>query len=139
MEQNERLRNAFGHGGMVSAAENIFRDLDENGILRTLIHGADYNSQRWVGTAAPGGLLRGPVQSEAGMQNAEGADVLVQPCDNRGSVLNSQTCSLRLSHTLPVPCSEELTGQAPCNNWGSVLQLTDMQPSPLSHPACAVQ
>ena len=48
MEQNERLRNAFGHGGMVSAAENIFRDLDENGILRTLIHGADYNSQRWA-------------------------------------------------------------------------------------------
>eukprot|EP00891_Asterochloris_glomerata_P004182 jgi/Astpho2/4182/Aster-x1205 len=45
VELNERLRNAFGHGGMVSAAENIFRDLDENGILRTLIHGADYNSQ----------------------------------------------------------------------------------------------
>ena len=48
LEQNERLRSAFGHGGMVSAAESIFRDLDENGILRTLLHGADYNSQRWA-------------------------------------------------------------------------------------------
>ena len=39
------LGAVFGHAGMVSSAEAILKDMDQHGVLPTLLHGEEYHNQ----------------------------------------------------------------------------------------------
>lgn len=39
------LGAVFGHAGMVSSAEAILKDMEEHGVLQTLLQGGDYKGQ----------------------------------------------------------------------------------------------
>ena len=39
------LGAVYGHAGMVSSAEAILKDMEEHGVLQTLLQGGDYKGQ----------------------------------------------------------------------------------------------
>ncbi len=45
IKQHGSLGAVFGHAGMVSSAEAILTDMEEHGVLQTLLHGEEYKNQ----------------------------------------------------------------------------------------------
>ena len=39
------LGAVFGHAGMVASAEAILKDMEDHGVLQTLLHGEEYQNQ----------------------------------------------------------------------------------------------
>lgn len=45
LKKNGPLGAVFGHAGMVSSAEAILKDMEEHGVLQTLLQGEEYKGQ----------------------------------------------------------------------------------------------
>ncbi len=45
VKQHGALGAVFGHSGMVASAEAILQDMEDHGVLQTLLHGEEYQNQ----------------------------------------------------------------------------------------------
>ncbi len=45
VKQHGALGAVFGHSGMVASAEAILKDMEDHGVLQTLLHGEEYQNQ----------------------------------------------------------------------------------------------
>ena len=45
VKQHGALGAVFGHAGMVASAEAILKDMEDHGVLQTLLHGEEYQDQ----------------------------------------------------------------------------------------------
>ncbi len=45
VKQHGALGAVFGHAGMVASAEAILKDMEDHGVLQTLLHGEEYQNQ----------------------------------------------------------------------------------------------
>lgn len=48
VKEHGKMGPAFGHAGMVLSAEAILKDMDDHGVLDTLLRGEDYKGQQYV-------------------------------------------------------------------------------------------